>query len=239
MKFFQIDLFFVIVELCCAPPVQQLVFRSSESTMRSDVPRTLLFIPIGTITSQYLDNTTLLPEIELSDSFYCDAANNLLLYECSRVFTVKNVQGTDSSNHIDRWTSFSNDTTGKGCAVLSIRQHTEMAGVEYAMVVYSCGIKHTATQQDGWRQGKYSGAYERPVAYLASAYIHAQLWNKEGVLLFEKRGTGSFGRPIFYNTMKKRGRNKSADVVNYSRKLFSPPLLRALSKAARNAMMLH
>jgi hypothetical protein len=65
-----------------------------------------------------------------------------------------------------------------------------------------------------------------------------QIWNKNGMLVFEKIGIGSTGRPILYDTVKKR-RNEKGDVVSRAKKLFSPPLLRSLSEAAHNALILH
>jgi hypothetical protein len=232
--------FFLIIPfpVLCAPPLSQKIYRSSEGVINADMPRTAIFINIDTITTKYIDNTVLMPEIEYNDSFYCSAANNLLLYECSKLFTVKSVLYPSDSILFPRWTSFADSQSSIDSVQKYVRTFAKKFDVGYIVIPYRCTLQHSAVRRGGWRGGKYGGSYEQPVSYSAISKLHVQIWNKNGMLVFEKIGIGSTGRPILYDTVKKR-RNEKGDVVSRAKKLFSPPLLRSLSEAAHNALILH
>jgi hypothetical protein len=90
----------------CVSSVPQKVFKVSEGVITAGLPRTVLFVNIDSISTTYIDNNAITPEVEHNDSFYCSAANNLLLYECSKLFTVKSVLHRSDSTRIPRWSSF-------------------------------------------------------------------------------------------------------------------------------------
>jgi hypothetical protein len=223
-----------ILCVSCIVPLNQQVFLNSTQPIHTDTPRTALYIQLDTITSEYLDNTTILPEIELSDSFYCDAANNLILYEGTKRFTIKTFAEIAQRDSLVRWSSFYGDTAGKGIVSENISKLIRNSGSEYALVAFACSLKHCVTSHNGWRNGKYGGTYTQPLTYTSRAMIHVQVWDKEGVLLYENKATGNSGRPILYDTIKKSVRK--SDVISYSKNPFSPPLLRALNQAARGSM---
>lgn len=222
----------------CASTVPQKVFKVSEGVIRAELPRTVLFVNIDSITTIYLNNTDFAPEIEYNDSFYCSATNNLLLYECSKLFTVKSVLHRSDSTRIPQWSSFVDTAGDQEITRIAVRNFAQKYDVGYVVIPYSCTLQHSALRRNGWRNNKYNGSYEQPVTYTASTKLHVQIWNRDGKLLFEKIGVGSTGRPILYDFAKKR-RNNNGDIVNRSNKIFSPPLLRALNEAAHNAMILH
>ncbi len=226
-----------IVLLSCAPAVSQKVFKAQQGVIVTQYPRTALFINLDSITTKYTDNTVLLPEIEYSDSFYCSATNNLLLYECSKLFNVKQVLTTPESDSVPKLSTFSGNSSYTDIQTI-ISSISRKYDVGYVVVPCGCTLQHTAVRRTGWRDGKYGGSYEQPISYTANARLDVQIWNRDGVLVFEKIGIGLTGRPFLYDAVKNR-RNEKDDIVKRSKKLFSPPLLRALSEAAHNAMILH
>jgi hypothetical protein len=238
MKLIKQLLFTSTLLLSCASTTQQKIFRSSEGVIKAELPRTILFVNIDTITTRYIDNTTILPEIEHNDSFYCSAANNLLMYECSKLFTVKSVLYPSDSTRIPGWTSFADTAGNLEITQNAIKKLAHKFDVGYLLIPYNCTLQHSAVRRNGWRDSKYNGAYEQPVTYTAASRLHVQIWNRDGKLVFEKIGVGSTGRPILYDVAKKR-RKETGDIVSRAKKLFSPPLLRALNEAAHNAMILH
>jgi hypothetical protein len=237
MKLLAIHSVTSIVLICCAPVVSQNIYKSQQGVIVDQYPRTALFVDLDTITTKYTDNTALLPEIEYSDSFYCSATNNLLLYECSKLFNVKQVLTSPESDSVPKLSSFSGNSNNTNIQKI-ISTIAKKYDVGYVVIPYSCILQHTALRRSGWRGGKYSGSYEQPISYTASAKLDVQIWNRDGVLVFEKIGVGLTGRPFLYDTIKKK-RSESGDIVKRSKKLFSPPLLRALSESAHNAMIFH
>ncbi|HEX2956625.1 MAG TPA: hypothetical protein VHO70_07330 [Chitinispirillaceae bacterium] len=237
MKLLAILTVTAIAVISCATVTTQKVYNPQQSVIVAQYPRTSLFINLDTITSKYTDNTVLLPEIEYSDSFYCSAVNNLLLYECSKLFTVKQVLTSSETENLPLFSVFS-DYSSKPDMQKKIIEIAKKYDVGYVVIPYSCTLQHSAIRPQGWRGGKYEGSYEQPISYSANARLDVQIWNRDGFLAFEKIGTGLTGRPFLYDAVKKK-RNDNIDIVKRSKKLFSPPLLRALSEAAHNVMILH
>lgn len=237
MKLLVILIAAAIFLISCAPAISQKVYKAQQGIIVSKYPRTALFCNLDTITTKYTDNTVLLPEIEYSDSFYCSGTNNLLLYECSKLFNVKQVLTSPESDSLPEVSTFSGNSNTPDIQLI-ISAIAKKYDVGYVVIPHSCTLQHTAVRRTGWRDGKYGGSYEQPISYSASAKLDVQIWNRDGVLVFEKIGVGLTGRPFLYDSVKKK-RNESEDIVKRSKKLFSPPLLRALSEAAHNSMILH
>lgn len=237
MKHLAILIVTAIFFVSCAPAISPKVYKAQQGVIVAQYPRTALFINLDTITTKYTDNTVLLPEIEYSDSFYCSATNNLLLYECSKLFNVKQVLTSPESDSLPKMSTFSENSSNPDLQSI-ISAIAKKYDVGYVVIPYSCTLQHNAVRRSGWRDGKYGGSYEQPISYTATARLDLQIWNRDGVLVFEKIGVGLTGRPFLYDSVKNK-RNEKDDIVKRSKKLFSPPLLRALSEAAHNAMILH
>lgn len=211
----------------------------AESNIWNDTSLTILYLPLKSIKSEYIDNTSLKPEVEYSDSFYTEAANALVLFELSRIFKVTDQHPDSTGNKKvpqieEYWSNLVKSETSKDTISELIAGIAKEFNSDLVAVPYSCSIKHSAVRQKGWRGGKYEGSYVRPVTYSANAQFHVQIWSKDGKLLYEKIGLGATGRPIFYSMFKKR--TPDASSPTFARKLFAPPLAKALKEAIRKSL---
>lgn len=211
----------------------------ADSNILNDTSLTILYLPLKSIKSEYIDNTSLKPEVEYSDSFYIEAANALVLFELSRIFKVTDQHPDSTGNKKvpqkeEYWSNLVKSETSEDTISELIAGIAKEFNSDLVAVPYSCSIKHSAVRQKGWRGGKYEGSYVRPVTYSANAQFHVQIWSKDGKLLYEKIGLGAAGRPIFYSMFKKR--TPDASSPTFARKLFAPPLAKALKEAIRKSL---
>ena len=166
---------------------------------------------------------------EFSDSFFCLAANQLLLNSLSQRLTPVLNENVESSSI--RSKVLSNDADMDSLTVL-IREIVRKSGSDFMVIPHCCSLWQEIKTQKAWRDGRGGPSYERPVKNTAIARIQMKVWDKDGKLICELNGTGKNTKPMFYSFFKKRIKLK--EIVSYSRKPFANPLIRALNKAAKD-----
>jgi hypothetical protein len=230
---------FVFLSLIsCSPPSKTVSYLAKDSQLLNDGSLKVLYIPLQEISSKYNDNTGMKPQVELSDSFYVEAANSLIMFGLSNRyrFIVPQPQQSDSLHNFNvlfrqKWSKVNGDTCSPDSFSARIRDIAALCKADLIFVPYSCHINQSASRQNGWRS--YSGSYEKPLIYSADAKFHLQVWDKTGNLVFERIGTGNTGRPIFYTLVKHQ--QPGDNIISYSRKIFAPPLVKALDRSIKNA----
>lgn len=236
---FKVFQFTICIFISCSLPPKTVSYLEENSQLLNENSINVLYIPLQKISSEYTDNTEIKPKVELSDSFYVEAANSLVMFGLSNRY--KNIIQQPQSDTIQnynalmkqRWSKVNGDTSSPDSFAAQIRKISATYKADLVFIPYSCQIHQSAIRQNGWRNNKYNGAYEKPVTYSAEAKFHLQAWDKTGKLIFERIGTGNTGRPIFYTYLKHQ--QPGDNIVSYSRKIFSPPLIRALDKSIKNA----
>jgi hypothetical protein len=205
-----------------------------------DYGSTVCLMPLDSVEIQYSDNTRANPDTLFSDSFFLAAANDLLTYEMKKRFTFRS-----SSEHAQELARLADTVRALGFSRVGhgnadrqeatsalMRKAARTSGCDLVAVAFSCRLKHVAYQPPGWRGGGPS--YERPVSYRAYGRMHVQIWNKNGVLLHEGMGADDTGRPVLYSLFgKKKPEN---DIVKYAKRLYAPPLVRALYLSIQDAV---
>jgi len=187
--------------------------------------------------------STIKPSIK-NDSFFIEMANTLALYEISRHFKVKPAQTdangsarkeNDSLLFHARWSRLARDTGGPVDSIRAfVKKTAEKYSVDLVIIPYACSLKETETQTRGWRNDKYGTYYEKPSAVNATAFFQIQIWDKFGVLQFEQKGSGQSKQPLLYDAFK-QSQAANQDLVDFSKNIFAPELVRALGEACRNA----
>ncbi len=185
-----------------------------------------LYIPLDSI---YIDKTSELSG-EFSDSFFCHAANQLLLNSLSQRLT--SVSNGNIGITSLRKMFFSNDSADIDSLPDSVLEIARKSGSDFVVMPHSCSLQQKITTQNAWRDARGGPSYERPVKNTAIANLHLKVWDKDGKLICELNGTGKNTKPMFYSFFKKRIKLK--EVVSYSRKPFANPLIRALNKAVKD-----
>lgn len=178
-----------------------------------------------------------------NDSFYIEMANALALYEVSQHYKVFQHK-TDTGDSIQqdaigiqlpaRWSRLSHDTGSFEKIGFFVKKMAEKYGVDLIIVPYECSLKETETETPAWRDNKYGKYYEKPSTVDAKALFHVQIWDKNGCLQYERKGTGFGKRPVLYDALKQK-KPSNQSVTDYSKNIFAPTLVRALGVACRNA----
>ena len=226
---------FLIVS--CTAPKQLPAYHKYDQQPLGGQSKTALFVKLNSINIRYINNVLPVSNTEFNDSFYLDAANELAFFRISNLYNISDNQivSLNTKEHTNKtkiqFSIIENDTLLKDSACEIIKEIAQKNNADYVIIPYSCEIKYSALQPESWRN--YSGSYEQPVTYTASANFHLQIWNKKGELLFEKKGSGKNGRPMFYNTFKRK--KPDENIVSYAKKLYAPPMVRALNEAIQYA----
>jgi len=205
----------------------------------ADSSKVILYVPLDSITVNYVDKTKLHPDTLFTDSFFLDAANSLFAYEALKRFTLhSNPEGMDINrdflNRLKqvRYSKIAKNTKMLDSVSALIKATAQKFNVDLILLPYASSLRHITYQSSGWRSG--GPAYERPTTYRASAATHIQIWNRKGVLLYECKGTNDAGRPIMYTLFGKK--DPKNDMVKYAKHLYAPPLVRALYHSIQEAM---
>jgi hypothetical protein len=178
-----------------------------------------------------------------NDSFYIEMANALALYEISQHYKVfQHKADTGDSLLKDpiafqlpaHWSRLAHDTGSFKKISFFVKKITEKFGVDLVIIPYECSLKETETQTKGWRDNKYGEYYEKPSTVDAKALFHVQIWDKNGCLQYELKGTGFSKRPVLYDALKQK-KPSNQSVTDYTKNIFAPTLVRALGVACRNA----
>jgi hypothetical protein len=197
----------------------------------------VLVVPLMTIRAQYRDNTQAAPDTQFTDSFLTAAANTFLRFEVARLCEV--LPADTLAAALLRESALGGDSAGSLAA--HVRALAESSGVDLVVVARACTTGYRVYQPEGWRQNTGPG-YARPVESTGFARLHIQILGRDGAPLYECTGRASVGKPLLYgmfNARRRRARREEelrADVVKAARKLYAPPVVRAIGKAARNAL---
>jgi hypothetical protein len=231
----------VFVLANCSRMIQKAYFDDPGSAL-DDNQKSILFVPIASIITRIEDNTKAVPDTEFSDSFFIEAINGLVPYELSRHFRILpySAEKHDSLCRILLSSPFSSLHTQKrppDSISARVRELASSLGAELIAVPHSCEITHQIFQPRGWRGDRYAGYYERPITYTAQTRFHVQIWTREGRLLYERTGAATTGKPIMYSAFKKKQGKET--LPDYAKHFFAPPLIKSLSQAIRNALVLN
>jgi len=222
MKKIDISVFLIIVCMCFSGKAND----SPVCPFLSLYSGKFFFIPLDSI---QIDKTSELSG-EFSDSFFCLAANQLLLHSLSQRLTPVSNENVEFSSLRSR--ALSNNKADIDSLTIFIREIVGKSGSDYVVVPYCCSLRQEIKSQKGWRDARGGPSYERPVKNTAIAKIQMKVWDKDGKLICELKGTGKNTKPMFYSFFKKRIKLK--DLVSYSRKPFANPLIRALNRAVKD-----
>jgi hypothetical protein len=250
-----------VLLLFCSPPHKTPANITTPNKSLFDTSLTALYIPLDKISLSMVQDKDLAalkksnpiylfakkpkvsqPSINY-DSFYIEMANALALYEVSKHFKLfQHKADTGDSRQQDSiafqlpayWSRLSQDTGSFEKISFFVKKTTEKYGVDLIIVPCECLLKETETETPAWRDNKYGKYYEKPSTIDAKAVFHVQIWDKNGCLLYERKGTGLSKRPVLYDALKqKKPSNQSLN--EYSKNIFAPTLVRALGEACRNA----
>lgn len=97
-----------------------------------------------------------------------------------------------------------------------------------------CSLEEYTVKRKEWRNGKYSSSYKQPVDNIAHVMFHVTVINRAGDVVYDATGTSKKKKPILYSLFKKR--RKERDTESLSKKMYGPPMLRALRDAVYNSL---
>lgn len=218
-------------------------YKNDPDNLLSNLRKTILTIPIHIVQERFINNTQQSPSTPPSDSFFIEAANGLINYECSKYFKISSYL----EGYIEIYDSLSffydfpyskltgNDTNFAITSAL-MKRTAEKFDVDLILLPLSCDIEHITFQEKGWRA---SPSYQRPIKYISKTKIHLQLWDKDGNLIYERIGKNKTDRPVLYSLFKKENPKEGEEIGVYAKRFFAPPAIRSLSKSIVAAMKIH
>lgn len=207
-------------------------YKGKNFNLLQDTTQKILLLRIDSVATEYYDDTKIDPDIEFSDTFFVDAANNLFHFELRKVYPVTLIDSGDSNYSLNDFNSYSAIKNGGSEKEVGekIKVIAEKYDVSFVLVPHKVYMKHITTQPQAWREAP---SYEQPVNYKAISKINIQVWSKDGELLLENSGFSDTGRPVLYKIVRKRKKDdgKDKDIAAFAKRFYSPPIVRALNKA--------
>jgi|WetSurMetagenome_2_1015567.scaffolds.fasta_scaffold00130_13 hypothetical protein len=228
----------VLFLLGCA--ARMSTYSNDPSNTLSNRTSTALCVPLDSLHVDYVDNTTAVPDSFFSDSFLVHAADAMLAFEAAKNFRLRKTQGDapDSAGVFRRmrYSPLSHDTADFQAVSDRIQSLAEKYNATLVVVPYSAEIKQVTIKPAGWRNDRFGPGYERPTTSTAKVNFHVQIWDRKGNLLYERIASGEVGKPFLYSAFK-REKNPDKDIVKYAKRLYAPPVVKALYNAIKTAMM--
>lgn len=200
--------------------------------------QTVVYQSFPRIHPHFIDQTQAYPDSMFSDSFYTAAATAFLVYELKKHF--KTVLAVPDSLLIDSTFTYSllnHDTCNFipcSSAISSILRSLPTNAL-YCRVI-EVTAKDIVIRPQGFRDGKFEGSYSRPDQHRSKVTVHLQLFDKHGTLLFEKKVLATNSKPFGYTVLKTQ-KIKNNDIVKYANRLYAPPILKAMARAMRSAII--
>lgn len=189
------------------------------------------YVPQLNVEIRYRDNTRALPDSQFSDTFFVETLNALLKYELSQQFEAVLAAPTDLIDSLGPnlfgYSKISADTIDHSATAAAVLVVAENTGAELVFIPYSVHVRHSTHQPKSWRTRGPS--YERPISISAASTFHGQIWAADGTLLYERISVKDAGRPILYNLLGKE--EPGEDIVRYAKRVYSPPMVKALYRA--------
>lgn len=242
---------FIIISALCVLSNWEIYSSQNDTTFYKDDPdnllsnlrQTILTIPIYIIHEKFINNTQKSPTTPPSDSFFIEAANGLINFECSKYFKIcsyiegfKEISDSISLFYDSRYSKLTENDTNSAAISALMKKTAEKFNVDLILLPFSCDIEHITFQQKGWRDAP---SYQRPIKYISKTMVHIQMWDKSGNLLYERIGKDQTKRPILYSLFKKKDPKEGEEIGAYAKRFFAPPAIRSLSKSIVEAMMVH
>lgn len=224
---------------CAATVVRQYVAPSVELSRLAGQPAVLLHVP--RVETRYRDNTGQRPDSVLSDSFLVEAAQGLLLFETSKLFTLAGATELAMSlNPVTappQYSCLDSFLVDSARSAEVVRNAALSAGAAYVISPLSCSINYIANRPAGWRDDKYGPSYARPVTYTAFTTIAVQVWDSSGALLLERSVKTSANRSLLYGLFARK-RKKETDIVNMASRFYASPIVKSMYQSAETAFSL-
>jgi hypothetical protein len=200
--------------------------------------QSLLFLPCDEDSLNYKSNKYSFLENELNDSFYFDAVNRLIYYEISKkrfnVVSVASILPEDKKELIGIFSDLNkknNSELERNLSVGTIIQKYNCQGIVIPVI---CSLGQSVSQNQGWRNGKYGGTYERPVEIISKAKIRIQIRGSSGKVIYDVVASGRSKKPLLYSVLNKINKNK--DVIGLARSIYGPPLLKAINNSIKGGL---
>ncbi len=217
----------------------KLVYHKDQVHLRKVPPHTAVYIPLDHVRLTDSSRPPAGPDSLGVDSFFVDAANSLLRYELSQNFRMVHVpadsidiKGMRKSLYSRLQPGGSKHGRAPNEVIHSLANTLE---TDLVILVYECAVRQRIVRPPGWRNDTYHGSYyDRPTSYLAYTSVHVQIWSSEGNILYEKIGKAKTEQPFLYSVFKQE--NPGDDIVRYARRIYAPPLIRALYKSIRTSL---
>ncbi len=211
---------------------------TTQTLLNSDL--IILYVPMNRVRVAYINKTKIMPKKEFTDSFFVESANDLINYECTQYFDLcpfteglSDLKDSIAPRNRLRYSVLKNDTGKLDSVSTFIKTIARRFNVDLILFPYACKLNHIVFQQKGWRQ---TIATSRPIKYKAKTEVHLQIWNKNGILLFEKIGTDQTRKPYLYSFFKKRHPEKEQDIATFANRFFAPPMIKSLSTSITRAL---
>lgn len=227
--------------LCfCLPPKRGLSLHSGSQEPALDTTLVSLYIPLQKVTITVKDETGSLHPPIISEAFFIEVANALVQYEVAQRFKVLHQTVSDTSAAPSSTVPCQGSLSFRSAipadpekVAEAIRSIASKCSVDLVVLPIKASVKETLGKRGGWRSDKYGQSYERPVTCIAEASISLQIWDRNGKMVYTSNGKGASKQPLFYSLLK-REKPKKEDLVHFSKNVFAPPLIRALSSAVKD-----
>lgn len=203
----------------------------------------LTYLPISHLRVSYINKTNVKHKREFTDSFYTEAANDFISIEIGHLFKISNCH-KDLSSYIDSifrfkkvsYSPMKNDTSQLDSSANFIKRFAEYCDCDLVLIPKNVNLKHQIYQQNSWRN---SSSSSQPIRYSVNSFVHVQLWDKAGNLLFESLVNNHTRQPRTYKIFRKRHPEKENGLINFAQHRQSPPILKSLYDAVlRNSTYL-
>lgn len=210
--------------------INQTVFSSTSDCITSEGTKSFVYLPLKNI--QMMSSE---PKIrkEFSDSFFCHAANQLILNYLSEHPNLTRLNTNTDSMNIDSSLFFINQDSGDTVKNL-FGDISSKFKADYIIIFTACSLKNKIITQNSWRDGKGGPSYARPVKSTFKAQIHLKVLNTQNLTVCDLVETSTTNRPMFYSYFGKKV--KLNDIEQYARKHYAHPFIRAINKAGRNLL---
>jgi hypothetical protein len=224
----------------CAPVTRAPSDQSGKPDFIADSTKISLYLPLDKLGMTVVDQTRSLKLPPLNDGFFIEVVNALMQFEVAQRFKVAPVGVHDSGKGTDlspeqQFRSQIMAHVGSPVRVADlIRSIADQCSVDLVILPLNALVKEKISKKSGWRGDKFGQSYERPLDCLAEARITMQIWDRSGTMVYSRTSMGVSRKPLLYSLLKHE-KNKKEDLVQFSKNMFAPPLIRALSSAVRQA----
>jgi hypothetical protein len=229
----------MVIAICTAASARRLEYYDPSATAAlHGINKRAVLVPAARVVTSYVDNTQAAPDTVFTDSFLLAAVNTFLRFETTRRHAVLPAQLAATA--LPRATVL-DSAMALGDSARSAAAHlADSLQADLTITVVACSTGYRVYQADAWRNNNGPG-YARPIESTGFARVHLQIRDRSGAIRYECIGNATAGKPMLYglfNGKRARARRDDAmrtDIVKASRKLYAPPIVRALGKAVANA----